>query len=330
MKLILRSRFKTYATPANVNSDIGVANTILENLGWLADIFIVEMGAYKRGEIKEICDIVRPDIAVLTGISDQHLALFANIENTLRAKYEIVEYAKPDASIVLNGDNDLVLRIAGKSTKKEVLYSTSKQLDLWASDIKSTEDHIEFSVHYKGETKRFEARILGEHNVSNILAATAVALQLGMSLDEIADVLEEGSRGKKIGRLSVKRSKFGYKVVDDSYNSNPDGFSAALDFLDKLKADKKILVTIGVLELGARKREVYKTLSKKIIESCEVLITTDERLAKSVQKEEKNFKVVFDRGIKKQLKYLKEKVGGNDVVLFEGPNLRLIEEVVKT
>jgi UDP-N-acetylmuramoyl-tripeptide--D-alanyl-D-alanine ligase len=287
------------------------------------------MGAYKRGEIKAICEIVKPDIAVITGISEQHLALFGSIENTLKSKYEIVEYSQPDAIVVLNGDNDVVLRIASKSAKKEVLYSTSKELDLWASDIKSSEDKVEFNVHYKGRVQRFKVRILGEHNVGNILGATAVALQFGMGLDEISDVLEENSRGSQIGRLSIRKSRFGYKVVDDSYNSNPDGFAAALDFLDKIKGRKKILVTIGILELGAKRRNVYRELSKRIVRSCDVLLTTDKDLVESVQKLGKDLKVVFERGVKKQLKYLKEDAKANDVVLFEGPNLRLIEEVVK-
>lgn len=295
----------------------------------LADVFIVEMGAYKRGEIKAICDIVQPDIAVLTAISEQHLALFGTIENTLKAKYEIVEYSKPDAVIILNGDNDLVLRVAGKSGKKEKLYSTKRELDIWASDIKSKEDRIAFNVHYKGNVRRFYVKILGEHNVSNILAAASVALQLGMSLDEIADVLQDGSEGKHIGRLTIKKSKYGFRVIDDSYNSNADGFLASLDYLDKVKAGSKILVTIGIIELGEKRKGIYEKLSKKIVEVCDVIVTTDNKFVRLVKKYDKDFKIVFDEGIDKQLKFLKNDVKKNDVVLFEGPNLRLIQEIMK-
>lgn len=287
------------------------------------------MGAYKRGEIKAICEIARPDIVVITGISEQHIALFGSLENTLKAKYEIVEYSKPDAVAVLNGDNDLVLRIAGKSEKKELLYSTKSQLDLWAGDIKSKGDKLEFNVHHKGKVQRFEVKILGEHNVSNILAAAGVALALGMDLGEIAQVLKENSLSCKVGRMVMRRSRFGYRVIDDGYNSNPDGFAAALDFLGKTRAYRKILVTIGILELGEKRRQVYEKLSKKIVKTCDVLVTTDHKLANIVKKEEKDFKVVFDKGIDRQLRFLKEQVGGEDVVLFEGPNLRLMQEIVK-
>jgi len=286
------------------------------------------MGAYKKGEIKAICDIVQPDIAVLTAISEQHLALFGTIENTLKAKYEIVEYSKPDAVIILNGDNDLVLRVAGKSGKKEILYSTKRELGVWASDIKSKEDRVAFNVHYKSNVRRFYVKILGEHNVSNILAAAAVALQLGMRLDEIADALQEGSEGKHIGRLTIEKSKYGFKVIDDSYNSNADGFLASLDYLDKVKAGSKILVTIGIIELGEKRKKIYENLSKKIVEVCDTLITTDSQLVQLVKKYDKNFKIIFDKGIDKQLKFLKNNVKKNDVVLFEGPNLRLIQEIV--
>lgn len=328
LHMIISKKFKTYATPRNVNSDIGVANTILENLGPYADVFIAEMGAYKRGEIKAICDIASPDIAIITAVSNQHLALFGSIENILKTKYEIVENSKKDALIVLNGDDDIVLRIAGKSGKSELLYSTKKEVDLWASDIKSKEDNVEFNMHYKGASKRVEVRMLGEHNVSNVLAASAVALSLGMTLSEVAGAIKEGSKRKQIGRISVKRSRFGYRVIDDSYNSNANGFLAGLEYLDRLKGNKKILVTIGIIELGEKQDETYKELASKIAEVCETLVTTDEKLRYYVKQRSKKVNIVFDTGIEKQLHFLKNEVGGNDVVLFEGPNLRLFEEIV--
>jgi len=327
--LILKKKFKVYSTPANVNSDIGVANTILSNMSFIVDVFIVEMGAYKRNEIKKICDIVSPDISVITAISNQHLALFKSIENTLKSKYEVVENAKDDAIVVLNGDNDLTLRIAGKSSKKEILYSTKKEMDIYATDIKSREDALEFNVHYKDKVQRFEVKILGEYNVSNILAATSVCLSLGMKLSEIAKALKEGSKTKHVGKLRKKISKFGYRVLDDSYNSNYVGFSAALDVLDKMKGEKKILVTIGIIELGSQRASVYKDLAKKISDVCDVLVTSDNKLKKEVEKATDNVEIVFDNGIHKQLKYLKNEVSSNDIVLFEGPNLRLVQEIVK-
>ncbi len=327
--LILSRNYKTYSTPGNVNSDIGVANTILSNMSFIADVFIVEMGAYKKGEIKSICDIARPDVAVITAISGQHLALFKSIENTLQAKYEIVENSKKDAVIVINGDNDLALRIAGKSSKKEILYSVKKEMDIYATDIKSEGESLEFNVHYKDKIQRFEVKILGEHNVSNILAATSVCLSLGMKSSEISKALKDGSETKHIGKLRVRLSRFGYKVLDDSYNSNPDGFLAALDVLDKIKGKKKIIVTIGVLELGPLRAQTYSKLAERIVKSCDTLVTSDKKLVDMVKEIEKSFKVIFDRGINKQMKYLKKYVSSNDVVLFEGPNIRLVNEIVK-
>jgi UDP-N-acetylmuramoyl-tripeptide--D-alanyl-D-alanine ligase len=286
------------------------------------------MGAYKRGDIRKICDIVQPDISVITGINEQHIALFKTIEDTLRAKYEIVEYAKPEAMIILNGDNDLCLRIAGKSLKKELFYSINKELDVWASDIKAHEDFLDFNVHYKGESKRFSVKILGEHNVSNILAATCVAISLGMPLSQIAQSLEESK--VSLGRLSQKRSKFGYLVIDDSYNSNPAGFIAALRYLKSLKLQKKILVTSGIIELGEKINEVYKSLSKTVIDSVNVLVTTDKKLVQFVQETNKTFPVIYDTGIEKQLYFLKNNVTKKDVVLFEGANARLLQEILNS
>ena len=287
------------------------------------------MGAYRKGEIRDICQIVSPDMVVITAVSEQHLALFGDIRNTLQAKYEIVEYSKKDAKVVLNGDDDMVLRIAGKSNRKELLYSRKKELDLWASDIKSRGDRLEFNVNYKDKVSRFEVRVLGEYNVSNVLAATAVALEFGMDLEEISDALKKGSKKKKIGKLSFRRSKYRYTVIDDSYNSNPKGFEAALEVLRRSEYKRKILVTVGIIELGEKREEVYKRLAQKIVEVCDVLVTSDKDLVGSVRKEHKDFKIIFDKGIQKQLNFLKNKVNQKDLVLFEGPNARIMKEVVK-
>jgi UDP-N-acetylmuramoyl-tripeptide--D-alanyl-D-alanine ligase len=329
LHMILSRKFKTYSTPKSVNTDIGVAMYILENLGLYADVFIAEMGAYKRGEIKAICDIAEPDIVVMTAISDQHLALFGSIEETLSAKYEIVEHSKPDAKVIMNADDTMVLRVAGKSKKTELLYSTKKEVDLWASDIKSKKDRVEFNLHYKDKTKRVEVRMLGEYNVSNVLAAVGVALNLGMSIEVIIKALKEGSKTKQIGKMLIKKSRYGYRVIDDSYNSNSAGFSASLEFLDNMKGNRKVLVSIGIIELGENRKEVYKNLSKKIVRVCDTVVTTDEELRDSLIKTGKDIEIVFDTGVKKQLHFLKNKVGMNDIVLFEGPNQRLIEEILR-
>lgn len=327
---ILRKRYNTFATPKNVNTDIGVAQTVLQHLSGRTDVFIVEMGAYKKGEIRKACEIAQPDISIITGINEQHIALFGSLEQTLRAKYEIVEYAKEDATIVLNGDSPMLISIAGKSRKKELFYSTSKELDLYATDIKSKDDHVEFNVHTKDESVRFEVRMLGQHNVSNILAATATARLLGLDLTEIRDILKNLSKTKRVGRLHIKKSLFGYRVIDDSYNSNPAGFRAALDVIDSYKADQKILVTIGILELGDKANTVYKQLSKRIVGTCDILVTTSDKLNRYVKEADPKFKIIFDRGIKKQLEFLQKGVGKNDIVLFEGPNLQLTKVVLGT
>jgi UDP-N-acetylmuramoyl-tripeptide--D-alanyl-D-alanine ligase len=281
------------------------------------------MGAYKRGEIKNVCEITPPDVSIITTIADQHLALFKTIENTLKAKYEIVENSKKEAVVILNGDNDLCLRVAGKSKKREILFSLNKELDIWASDIKADRAFLEFNVHYKDEVQRFEVKMLGDHNVANILAATAAALVLGMTLKQVADVLKKTTQ--KLGRLSVRESKYGWKILDDSYNSNAAGFEAALEYLKNMKGRKKILVTIGVLELGEDKEAVYKKLGNKINTICDVLLTTDNRLKDAVDM--KKVEVLYETGVERQLQYLRNDIGKEDVVLFEGPNLRLLKEV---
>jgi UDP-N-acetylmuramoyl-tripeptide--D-alanyl-D-alanine ligase len=222
----------------------------------------------------------------------------------------------------------MLTSIAGKSKKKETFYSISKELDVFATDIKSKDDHVEFNVNSRDDTRRFEVRMLGQHNVSNILAATAAALHLGLTLSEVSDALKELSRTRRIGRLNIVQGKLGYRVIDDSYNSNPAGFQAALDVLAAQRARRKILVTIGILELGSEANTVYKQLSKRIVDVCDVLVTTSEKLKRFVNESDPKFPVIFDRGVEKQLRFLRNEVGKQDLVLFEGPNLQLTKVVL--
>ena len=105
---VLSVKYKVLKTPDSVNTPVGISRLILKDLTADKEIFIVEMGAYRRGEIKALCEIATPDIAVLTGINEAHLERFGSIENTIKAKFEIVENAKSDALIVLNNDNFFV------------------------------------------------------------------------------------------------------------------------------------------------------------------------------------------------------------------------------
>ena len=282
---ILSQKFNILKT-IKANTDIGVAKTILEKLKPEHQIFVVEMGAYKRGEIKAICDIVKPKIGVLTGINEQHLALFGGLENTIRAKFELIEALPEDGLGVINkklkvsafvpagttaDKQNSKFKVAVKSLK---FFSGSEKSDIYASDIIIEKDKIKFKVINGEESEDFEVSLIGKQNVSNILACVAVAEYLGMTLKEISKA------AKKIKPIEKTMKAYqginGITLIDDTYNANPAGVLAALDYLENFgdKSDRKIILFPGIIELGAATAKVHQMLGKKMAEVCDLIIIT--------------------------------------------------------
>ncbi|MCZ2846006.1 MAG: Mur ligase family protein, partial [Candidatus Bathyarchaeota archaeon] len=116
-------KYKTLKTPANQNSEIGIAKTVLEDLKEEHEIFICEMGAYKKGEIEAICKIVHPKIGILTGISGQHISLFKNLKNIINTKYELIAALPDNGLAIFNATNEECRRLAQRTSIKKYIYS---------------------------------------------------------------------------------------------------------------------------------------------------------------------------------------------------------------
>ncbi|MDD4761930.1 MAG: Mur ligase family protein, partial [Candidatus Pacebacteria bacterium] len=124
---VLSEKFKIAKTPENINTPLGIARFILRELPLETEIFIVEMGAYKKGDIKELCLLTPPDVAVLTGINESHLERFGNLSNTISAKFEIVRFSKTNASVFLNADDSkIVANFERYLENRKVLFFSSK------------------------------------------------------------------------------------------------------------------------------------------------------------------------------------------------------------
>lgn len=215
---VLSSRFQILATQGNNNSEIGVAQTVLKKLKGDEDFFIVEMGAYKIGEIRDICKIVRPKVGIITGIGDQHLELFGSLENIRQAKYELID-SLPTDGFGLVADKDFKLAEA--------------------RNIKVFKDHVEFIY----QRQKFSVKILGKNLIRNVIGVIKVAEYLGLALPEIG-------RALRADFADIYPRLLDNNVVDNSYNSSLESFLSALDYLKTWKGYKKIVVTPGFMELG--------------------------------------------------------------------------------
>lgn len=232
---LLSEKFNVFKTPQHVNTDYGIARVILSDLLSEHEVFVVEMGAYHVGEIASICRMVRPKIGVLTGINEQHLALFGSIENTMKAKGELVDALLPGGVVFFNEDDERVARIAERFTGKKFVFSGKK---------------------------------------GNQAAAIAVARHFGLSDAEMTHGLEKLPKDS----IPFKKGFNGATFLDDSYSSNPTGFSFALDILAEQKG-RKIIVTSGIIELGSSRERVHRELGEKIKSIGALLIVTNSSFA---------------------------------------------------
>ncbi len=272
---------KCHVTPKSYNTMFGIFKTIDYELNKRYKFFVCEMGAYKRGDVKEFCQLVSPDIGVLTGINEQHLERFGSIENTIQAKFEILTTLCPGGTGIINLDNELVknnLHRFQKALQEKRIYligySLNGNTSEYCKDIIAINSwHIEngkstFDLSYKDKNYKVTTSLIGKAHLSNILAAIAVAMSCGQNIDE---VIERIRKVKQIPHRLELKSAPGMTILDDTYSSNPSGFREALDTLKQF-AGTKVLITPGIVELGDKALEIHKEIGSLAASICDEIV----------------------------------------------------------
>lgn len=248
---ILKEKYRVQDTPSSYNTPMGLSKVINDELTDDKEIFIAEMGAYVKGEIKEVADLVQPDIGIITSIGPAHLESFGSIENIIKTKYEIIESLCKDGVAIFNYDDDNLKEVAEVTDLKKIYYGFNNvdKLDIWAKDISVNCRGSKFTLVIKdvGEIE-CETKMLGRHNIGNILAGCAVGYILGLSLEEISLGISKIEPIEH--RLNIINPGTGVIIIDDGFNSNPSGAKAALEVISEFKTGRKFVVTPGMVELG--------------------------------------------------------------------------------
>ena len=243
---ILSRKFNVLKTKEHQNSEIGISQCILKDLKPEHEIFIVEMGAYGRGGIKLLCDIVKPKIGILTGINEQHLALFGSQKNIIRAKYELIEALPDNGLAIFNGDNKYCLDLYDKTEKpKKISSSWPKPSnfvpDIWAENVIVQKNYVFFKACNPEECINLKVYLSGDHFISNLLATIYVAQELGMKTEEIVEGCFKIESAKNT--MNLFKGINGLIIIDDSYSANPDGVIAALDYLNVYGCRTMLIMT---------------------------------------------------------------------------------------
>ncbi|MBQ6476954.1 MAG: UDP-N-acetylmuramoyl-tripeptide--D-alanyl-D-alanine ligase [Bacilli bacterium] len=291
---ILNVKYNAFPTPKNLNTPKGTMIAINNHLDKFDEIFISEMGAYKRGEIKELCDFVHPKYGILTRIGTAHLATFGSQENIQKGKFELIESLPEDGFGVLNGDDPLQVSYKLKNKVKVIWIGIdNKDVDVRATNIKCNNRGTNFEVIFKNDSKKykFETKLLGKHNVYNILAGIAMGREFGISIDELQTAVR-GVRAVE-HRLELKRLGNFYQI-DDAYNSNPVGAKSALEVL-KMMPGVKVVVTPGMIELGEEEEKLNHEFGKEIAAASDYVVLIGEKQTKPIMEGLKEEKFAKDK-----------------------------------
>jgi UDP-N-acetylmuramoyl-tripeptide--D-alanyl-D-alanine ligase len=312
----------TLVTPQSFNSYLGVMRTINEHLEPRHEAFVVEMGMFRRGDITELCDLVHPKIGVITAIGPVHLERLGSIEEIQGAKAELLEALPADGHFVTNADDPRCREIAATAHVPVTLFGLeSADAHVRAEGIEIAEGRTHFDLVAGDARARVSAALLGRHNVANLLAAAAVAHVAGVPVDRIAAGLATVEPPEH--RLQpIHNRAAGVVVIDDAYNSNPAGARAALEVLRDHPAQRRILVTPGMVELGDMEAELNREFGRQAAAVCDEVILVGPRRTEPIREglEEAGFpaahvQVVQDIGGATQV--LAGLTRAGDVVLFE-------------
>lgn len=279
LNTLLSSRYNVLQTPGNYNTTLGVVRTIREYMKPFHEVFICEMGAREVGDIKEICDLVHPDYGIITSIGPQHLQSFHTIENIIGTKFELADAVPAEGKVFLNYDNAYIR--GHKIDKNIVSYGTMEDdITYKAYDIAVSPDGSVFKMKdERGEEFVFHTRLVGNHNVQNIAGAIAVAHTLGIPMEKLRYPVKQLESVPH--RLQLMKQG-GRIVLDDSYNSNKNGFKAALDTLAMFQ-ELRILMTPGMVELGEKQYDENKEVGVYAADKCDYAVLVGKEQTKPIQ-----------------------------------------------
>ena len=275
---MLSVKYNVVSSPHSYNTPMGFAKTV-SKITPETQVLVMEMGARHRGDISKLSKVVLPDIAMITGIAPCHLETFGDIENIILAKSEILDGLKQDGTAIYNGSNPYVksmFEMCPFASKYLVRFDNGYSI---ITDYDTSPNGSEFMLHIAGDSIPVTTKLIGEHNVQNILMGVTVASKLGLTLDEISEVIY-GLQGTP-HRLEITKAN-GITIIDDSYNANPVSVEAALRTLS-LFDERRVVIVQGMVELGDETfRENYE-LGVKLSSVADIVIVVG-TLAATIKK----------------------------------------------
>ena len=266
---ILRQRFNVLATPSSYNTPMGICLVVNNQLQPEHQVLVLEMGMRYPGDIRELCEIAQPGTAVVTSVGVAHLETMGSIEAIAEEKGSLLRYMKRGGTAILNADDARVRAMTGAEGRSLRVSVEGREADLVARDIHYGPEGATFTVAAGGETAVFRTKLLGAHNVLNVLLGVAVGQAFGLRLRQMAHAV---ARVEPVPHRLALRHENGVNVIDDAFNSNPVGARNAVEMLGQFTGGRRVVVTPGMVELGDRQEEENRLLGRHIARHADLAV----------------------------------------------------------
>lgn len=254
---VLRTKFKVFATGQSHNTLFSVALDIVRYLSDEQTHAIIEYGAYKRGEIKQLTKLIRPKIALVTGIAKQHYGLFGSYENLKMAKFELLEALPKNGIAYINCQDENTKDLQIMASNKNVNWRSFETIKWKLENYETGNDRLDFILKTEDKRIKIKTKILNIYK-ENVKAVLSVCEYLNIPADNAAKALSNFRPTNHFITLTTGLN--GTALLDDGGTSNPKGFASAVQTADNLKYSKKILVTSGIVDLGNASDQIHEEL----------------------------------------------------------------------
>ena len=280
---VMSKKFNVLKTLGNYNNQIGLPLTILR----LKDenAMVIEMGMNMLGEIHNLTKIAKPSVAVITNVGTAHIGNLGSRENILKAKMEILDGLEDGGTLVINNDNDMLHKWyeENKSCKYKIItYGIKNKSDVMPFDIVLSETGSTYKINFDEKIYNVNVSVGGEHFVLNSLCAIAVGKLFNIEMKKILEGIANFELTKR--RMQVEKNNEGVTIINDCYNANYDSMKAALEYLGKINANKRIAVLGDMLELGEFSESLHEKVGEEVKKNnVDILIIVGD-LAKNIAK----------------------------------------------
>lgn len=355
---VLNTQFKVKKNKKNMNSDFGLLLTILDiesgfssatKWSWFllkgffnclmrdhSEILLLEFGIDKPGDMDFLVSVVKPDVAVVTGISPVHMddGQFETLDEVFKEKIKLVGALKDHGIAVVNTDNDALAGFAKKRGRKcTITFGKNREADFWASQVKQSLEGLDFILHHDNKRYNAHSPVIGDYQVYIIMPAIICAAIMKMPIENALKAIEKYVLPP--GRMNVIPAVNEAVILDSSYNASPEAVKKALETLSEVAGNRRKIAVLGNMnELGKHSRIMHEMIGEIVPGCADVLITVGDLAVIFAEKAKENGmseKNIFS--FKTSLEaagFLADKIKKNDVILAKGSqnNVRL-ERFVK-